>query len=117
MNGVTLPIKISITLGLDNNKKVNVVTTQKILEFLGDLGGFKEAVNIIFSLFALYVSNRLFKADLIKNLIKEEIVKEENIDENFDLSSVHVIFEPIIATFVSAFSFFECCKNCKISTN
>jgi hypothetical protein len=59
-----------MTLGLDDNKRVSVVTTQKILDLLGDLGGFKEAVNIIFSFFGYYLSNRLFKADLIIKLLE-----------------------------------------------
>lgn len=61
-----LSIYLSLTLGLDDNKRVNVVTTQKALEFLGDLGGFKEAIDIIFSFLGLYFSSRLFKADLLK---------------------------------------------------
>jgi hypothetical protein len=65
-----------MTLGLDDNKRVSVVTTQKALEFLGELGGFKEAVNIIFSFFGLYLSSRLFKADLAKQLLENGILDD-----------------------------------------
>jgi hypothetical protein len=68
-DGTFLPIVVSMTLGLDDNKRVSIVTTQKALEFLGDLGGFKEAVNIIFSFFGFYLSSRIYKADLIVKLI------------------------------------------------
>jgi hypothetical protein len=32
---------MGIILELDSSKKISVLTTQKLLEFLGDLGGFK----------------------------------------------------------------------------
>lgn len=86
------------------------MTTQKALEFLGDFGGFKEAVNIVFSLFGFYFSSRLFKADLVKKLFKEEVVKK-NSDQTFNLSGFHVIFEPIVASLVQIFSCSSFCRN------
>lgn len=43
-------------IGLDSFKKVSVVKTYKILEFLGDWGGFKEFLEIILSAIGLYFS-------------------------------------------------------------
>ena len=89
-----------MTLSLDDNKRVSVVTTEKVLELLGFIGGFKEAINIIFSIFGLYISSRLFKANLIKTLLKEDIMKNNNNNQNFSLSSLHIIFEPLVSCIV-----------------
>ena len=97
-------------IGLDDNKRVSVVTTQKAFEFLGDFGGFKEAVNIVFSFFGFYFSSRLFKADLVKKLFKEEVVND-NSHQTFNLSGFHVIFEPIVANLVYLFSCSSFCRN------
>ena len=47
---------LSLMVGLDSFKKVSVVKTYKILEFLGDWGGFKEFFEIILSAIGLYFS-------------------------------------------------------------
>ena len=39
---------------LDSQKQISVVTSYKMLEFLGDLGGFLEAIQIVFSLVGSY---------------------------------------------------------------
>ena len=45
-----------MVIGLDSTKNVSIVKTYKILEFLGDWGGFKEFLDIILSTIGLYVS-------------------------------------------------------------
>jgi hypothetical protein len=107
---------VRLVVGLDDSKRVSVVTTQKILEFLGDFGGFKEAVNIVFSIFGYYFSSRLFKADLVRKLFKEEVLKDKG-DQDFNLSGFHVIFEPVVATLVQTFSCSSFCRNLRISKN
>jgi len=37
---------LNLVIGLDSQKKINVVKTYKILEFLGDWSGFRDALNI-----------------------------------------------------------------------
>ena len=59
-----------MTLGLDSKKKISVITTEKLLEFLGDLGGFNGAVDLCLGFFGLYVSSRMFKADFIMKLFQ-----------------------------------------------
>ena len=39
MSGLT--IRVGLILEIDSSKKDSVLTTQKLLDFLGDLGGFK----------------------------------------------------------------------------
>jgi hypothetical protein len=34
-------VLFSLVLGMDSDKKVNIITTEKILDFLGNLGGFQ----------------------------------------------------------------------------
>ena len=46
---------------LDSTKKVSIVKTYKILEFLGDWGGFKEFLEIIVSSIGLYFSQQFLK--------------------------------------------------------
>ena len=87
-----------------------------MLEFLGDWGGFREAVSIVLSFFGFYFSSRLFKADLVKKLFKEEVVKNHS-DQTFNLSGFHVIFEPIVANLVYLFACTACCRNMQISKN
>ena len=45
-----------MVIGLDSFKKITVVKTYKMLEFLGDWSGFKDFVEIVFSAVGLYFS-------------------------------------------------------------
>jgi hypothetical protein len=96
---------MAIILELGSSKKVSVLTTQKLLEFLGDLLGFKEALGICFSFFAVYVSSRLFKADMVTNLLKTE-----DGEEKLKLSMLHILCEPLIEIIVKFFCCDCCCK-------
>ena len=51
---------------MDSEMKTHVLKSYKLLDFLGDLGGFKEALNIVFSLFGTYFSTQLFRADFVE---------------------------------------------------
>ena len=96
-----IPIKLAVILELDSTKKVSVLTTQKLLDFLGDLEGFSSFIHVIFSFFAIYISSRLFKADLISNLF----TNENEQDSKLKLSMFHILFEPLIALLIRIF----CC--------
>lgn len=41
---------------LDDNKQVNIVKSYQLLDLLGDIGGFTEALNIVFSMIGGYFS-------------------------------------------------------------
>ena len=47
---------MAIIIGLDSYKKITVVKTYKMLEFLGDWSRFKDFVEIVFSAVGLYFS-------------------------------------------------------------
>ena len=47
---------LTMVIGLDNNKKISVVETYKILEFLGDWCGFKDFFEMTLSAIGLYFS-------------------------------------------------------------
>jgi hypothetical protein len=49
-------IYFGVLLGMDSEMKTHVLTSYKLLDFLGDLGGFKEALNIVFSFIGTYFS-------------------------------------------------------------
>ena len=61
---------LSLMVGLDSFKQVSVVKTYKILEFLGDWGGFKEFLEIILSAVGLYFSEQFLKQDIIMSTLK-----------------------------------------------
>ena len=61
---------LNLVIGLDSSKKINIVTTYKILEFLGDWGGFREALSIAFSTVGIYFSSQFFRSDLISSVFK-----------------------------------------------
>ena len=92
-------------LELDSSKKISILKTQKLLDFLGNLGGFKQAVDICFSFFGIYISARYLKADLIRNLKTEE---NENEVDKLKLSTFHILCEPLIAFIINTF----CCECC-----
>ena len=97
---------MALILELSSHKKVSVLTTQKLLEILGDLGGFYQAFDICFSFFGLYVSSRLLKADMITSMLKQEDEKESKLK----LSIFHILCEPLIAFIIGTFCCESCCK-------
>ena len=50
---------------MDPSEKLSVVRYYKLLDFLGDIGGFKGAINIIFSAFGVYFSKAMLKTDVV----------------------------------------------------
>jgi hypothetical protein len=50
------PVHYTISLMLDDNKQVNIVKSYQLLDLLGDIGGFTEALNIVFSMIGSYFS-------------------------------------------------------------
>ena len=59
-------------LGLDSNKKENIIKTYKILEFLGDWSGFKDFLEIRFSSIGFYFSGQFFKQDMVTSILKKK---------------------------------------------
>ena len=53
---------------MDNAKHIHIIKTYKLLEFLGDVSGFKEFIEIMFGLVGFYISSVTFKADFIHKL-------------------------------------------------
>ena len=54
-------------IGLDSQKEIHVVNSYKLLGFIGDIGGFYEALSILFSIIGTYFSSNLFKSYLISD--------------------------------------------------
>lgn len=79
-----------------------------MLEFLGDLGGFLEAIQIVFSLVGTYFSSRFLKANFIEKFFKrkvyenscnKEAFKRKNAKSGFQkiqISTFHILLEPVI---------------------
>mmetsp|Transcript_2389 Transcript_2389/g.3659 ORF Transcript_2389/g.3659 Transcript_2389/m.3659 type:complete len:121 (+) Transcript_2389:581-943(+) len=57
-------ILFEITLYLDPMKVVSVRDSTKFLDFFGDVGGFEQAVHILFGIFGQFFSFKLFMAHI-----------------------------------------------------
>ena len=55
---------LNITIKLDSYKTVSVRTSDEILDFIGDIGGFIDAVFMIFSSFGAFFSSRFIMQSL-----------------------------------------------------
>lgn len=62
-----------MVFGLDSEKQVNVISSYKLLEFIGDQGGFLEALEIICMFIGSYFSSRFFKANFIEKYFKRKV--------------------------------------------
>ena len=69
---------------MDSVKSVHIISSYKLLSFLGDMGGFGEAIHIVFSLFGSYFSAQLFRTHKIQYVFKAKKV-----------SVWHSLFEPV----------------------
>jgi hypothetical protein len=94
-------------------KSETSVTSYKILDLLGELGGFLQIIEIIFSAIGLYISERKFKFAVLEYLyLKKTNIKIpkpdfKNINPYFQkikFNTCHIFFEPI-------YSRIYCCKN------
>ena len=96
-------IKLGILVGMDNTKHIHIITTYKFMEFLGDISGFKEFIEIIFGLFGFYISSSLFKADFVDKFFESKLVQDETKvgdDSIVIFSYCHVLLEPIVSFFI-----------------
>ena len=57
---------------LDHFKTVNVRSTDEILDFLGDIGGFNDALVIIFATFGGFFSSKFVVASLARDMFIEK---------------------------------------------
>ena len=69
--------KFAMIIGMDNTKHIHIIKSYKFMEFLGDISGFKEFIEIIFGLFGFYISSSLFKADFVNKLFENKVVQDE----------------------------------------
>ena len=122
---------------MDSFKTVNVRSSTEILDFIGDLGGFNDAVTMLFAVAGAFFSSRFVTAALAKDLFMEknknyhrknvdknrdttsdqawdEVNKNENrrqILGNFneiDISKFQILTDPMMSSF--CFPFAYCCK-------
>jgi len=63
---------LSLAIKLDHYKTVNVRSTDEILDFMGDVGGFHDALFMIFASFGGFFSSRFVIASLAKDLFLEK---------------------------------------------
>jgi len=61
-------ILLEVVLQLDPFKTVSVRTTTDFLSFLGSIGGFNNALRLIFSSFGAYFSSKFFLASISGSL-------------------------------------------------
>jgi hypothetical protein len=61
-----------LAIKLDHYKTVNVRSTDEILDFMGDIGGFNDALVMIFATFGGFFSSRFVIASLARDLFLEK---------------------------------------------
>jgi hypothetical protein len=98
--------------GMDSEMKTHVLKSYKLLDFLGDLGGFKEALNIVFSLFGTYFSTQLFRADFVEKYFKQKTKPQAEI-KKINIPTLYMLMEPIISPLMTLFCFCKWCRCCK----
>ena len=59
---------LNISVKLDSYKTVNVRSSDEILDFIGDIGGFTDAVHMIFAVFGTFFSSRFIVSSLAKDM-------------------------------------------------
>ena len=72
---------LNVSIQLDSYKSVNVRSSDEILEFIGDIGGFTDAVHMIFAVFGTFFSSRFIVSSLAKDMF---LVKTNNSDGSYE---------------------------------
>lgn len=103
-------IHYTVSVMLDDNKQVSIVKSYQLLDLLGDIGGFTEALNIVFSYIGAYFSAQYMRASFVEKLFKGKNNKQ------ISIPSYHILFEPLFS-FISKLMVCKCCKKAKIKRN
>jgi hypothetical protein len=74
-------ILLEVVLALDPFKTVSERVSTSILDYLGDLGGFYQALDILVFMIGSFFSSKMFLASLAENFYKRKLTDEE-IDDN-----------------------------------
>ena len=59
---------LNVSIQLDSYKTVNVRSSDEILDFIGDIGGFTDAVHMIFAVFGTFFSSKFIVSSLAKDM-------------------------------------------------
>ena len=94
---------LTMLIGFDSQKQIHVVNSYKLLSFIGDIGGFYEALSILFSIFGAYFSSNLFKSYLVSDFF---FVKNKGSFDKIKTSDQLAILDPILGCFFY-------CKSCR----
>lgn len=72
-----------LDFAMDSQKQIHIVSSYKVLEFLGDIGGFLEAIEIIFSTLGTYFSGRFLKSSFITKFFKRKVHANQSNQDSF----------------------------------
>lgn len=72
---------LNVSIKLDSFKTVNVRSSDEILDFIGDIGGFTDAVHMIFSIFGTFFSSRFIVSSLAKDMFLVKISNRNHGEE------------------------------------
>ena len=61
---------------MDSFKTVSVRSSVEILDFLGDIGGFQGAIEMIFGFFGTWFSSKFILAAIAKDLFKQKRITD-----------------------------------------
>lgn len=102
-----------IQLSLDSSKEVNVVTTYKLFEFLGDVTGIQQALMFVFMTVGLYISQNLYTGSLVEKVFKNT-EKYTTLPQDIKFNTIFLLLYPLFDLFIRVFCFCKKCDKCKI---
>lgn len=80
------------------------------LTFLGDVGGFEGALQLLFPMIAAYFSSQYFRANFVEAYFKQ--MKEKDSLAKVHIPAWQIVFEPLVSKFVKMCCCLSCCKGC-----
>ena len=80
---------------MDSQKEVHVITSYEILGFLRDIGGFRGALDLVFSTVGVYFSSNMFKVALVNEVFYQKT--DENKFTKVCISLIFTLFSPFLS--------------------
>ena len=91
-------LKFMMYFGLDSQKQINVVSTQQILDVIGEIGGFGDLVFILIGFIGTYFSRHADSLDFIQSYYTQMTRTTEKGHEikPIRFSQFHVLYQPFL---------------------
>ena len=74
---------------------MHVIKSYEILGFLRDIGGFRGALDLVFSTVGVYFSSNMFKVALVNDVFYQRV--DENDFSKLSISLIFTLFSPVLS--------------------